>query len=121
MPTITTQLATEVTLAPELKLALLNKLREFQANALAIKALEADQAALKAEIEGVVVGAGEGAALDAGIDIDGFKVKMVYPTRTTLDPKMLVAQGVTTEQIANATVTKPTRHYVLVNVPGEGK
>lgn len=121
MPSITTQQVTEVTLSPELKVELLNKLREFQANATAIKALEADQAALKVEVEGMVVGAGEAAALDAGFDIEGFKAKMVYPTRTSLDLKTLVAQGVTTQQIENATVTEPSKHYLLISTPKDAK
>lgn len=121
MPSITTQQVTEVTLSPELKVKLLNSLREFQANAIAIKALEADQDALKVEVEGMVVGAGEGAALDAGFDIEGFKAKMVYPTRTDLDLKALVAQGVTTQQIDNAKVTKPGKHYLLINTPKDTK
>lgn len=118
-PSITTEQTVAVELAPELRNRLLLKLREYQFNAIAIKALEADNAAIKVETEGMLADAGEGAALDAGLNVEGFKVKMVYPTRSKLEPKKLVALGVSTQQIAEATVVRPGKHYVKITSPGE--
>lgn len=106
-----------VELAPEVSVSVLNKLREYESNALAIKALEADQAALKVEIDGILSDAGEAHALEGGIEVEGYRAKMVHPTRDQLDTMRLISLGVTTAQLAEATKTVPTKSYLLITSP----
>lgn len=119
MPNLSTVVTTTstVTLSPTVSAQVLNKLREYESNALAIKALEADQAALKVEIDGVLNDAGEAHALEGGIEVEGYKAKMVHPTRDQLDTMKLISMGVTTAQLAEATRSAPTKSYLLISSP----
>lgn len=119
MPNLSTVVTTTstVTLSPTVSAQVLNKLREYESNALAIKALEADQAALKVEIDGVLNDAGEAHALEGGIEVEGYKAKMVHPVRDQLDTMKLISMGVTTAQLAEATRSVPTKSYLLISSP----
>lgn len=116
LSTVVTTTST-VSLAPTVTTQVLNKLREYESNALAIKALEADQAALKVEIDGILSDAGEAHALEGGIEVEGYKAKMVHPVRDQLDTMKLISMGVTTAQLAEATRSVPTKSYLLISSP----
>lgn len=46
--------------------------------------------------------------------VSGHVVQWVFPTRTSLDERKLMAQGVTLRQIENARVTTPGKPYISV-------
>lgn len=52
---------------------------------------------------------------------DGFSVSVVRGTSSKLDPKRLVALGVSEAMIASATVTTPKRPYLMVRKTGSGE
>ena len=106
---------TEIEIAPELRLEVAAKLGEFFAIQQAIKALEADADAIKAELALTL----DEDALNAGVNVEGAgRLKLVYPTTSKLDPKKLIAQGITVAQIENATVHKPGRAYLKLSPVG---
>lgn len=47
-------------------------------------------------------------------EIEGVTVQWVFPSRTTLDKKKLLAQGVTYAEIERATVTEDTTPYISI-------
>jgi hypothetical protein len=53
------------------------------------------------------------------VALDGFKVTEVTNLRSTLDQKKLIEMGVTTDMLAEATVTKPGKPYTKVTCPGD--
>jgi hypothetical protein len=62
--------------------------------------------------------AGEYDALESGIELDGYKAKIVYGTSNTFDKKKLVGLGINLEEV---TISKPKKPYVKVSVPGRGR
>ena len=72
----------ELEVSPELRQAVATQLQDYLAIQLAIKELEAQADAIKAEVVATFDDAGELAALDAGIRVEGYgAVKMVYVRR----------------------------------------
>lgn len=119
MPSVTTEQKVEVKISPALKRRLMLKLRTYAELKANQHVIEQGLAGLRDEIEGLFVDAGEFSALQAGVKVDKFKLVHVSPVRKKLDPMRLIAQGVTTAQIEEATVTVPTRGFVKVTCPGE--
>lgn len=116
MPTLTatTTQTTEVVLAPRLKRKLLTELRAFQEVKTQISALQNALDAHKVSIEKLRVESGENS-----LGIEGFKISLVSPVRSSLDKKRLLEAGVSMAQLEQGTVTKPTKPYTKVTVPGE--
>ncbi len=113
---VTTTAPRPVSLRPSQKRALLTELRTYaelksQADAikLAMDKHKAKVATLREEIG------------ETNLEVEGFKVSYVTPTRKELDKQLLLAQGVTIGQIENATVVKPVKPYVKISLPGEAE
>lgn len=53
------------------------------------------------------------------LELEGFKVTQICGTRKTLNSQKLIAMGVSTEMLEEATETKPNRPYEKISVPGE--
>lgn len=116
---VTTTQTTEVKLTPALKTKLKAKLKIFTANKAQIQAYEHANRKIREEVEKLFVDAGEFGALQEGVKIDDCSLKHISPIKTRLDPKKLVAQGVTTAQIEAATTTTPGTSYMRITVPGD--
>lgn len=102
------------TLAPKVQTTLRQRLLEYQRNAAQIKALEAAQETLKAEIGAIQEEVGE-----TSMTIDGFTVTLVAPTRSTLNKKRLIALGCSPAWLIEATDITPTASYYKITQPGE--
>jgi len=116
--TLTTTQTTEVKLVPALKRKLLLKLRAYEELVAQAHAIKSAQTKIKGEVETLFIDADEFAALQDGAAVGDYKLKYVSPVRSSLDKKRLLAQGVTMAQIEFATVSRPTKPYVKITVPG---
>ncbi len=116
MPTLTATVTstTELILAPKIKRKLLTELKAYAELKAQRDAIDAALDSHKATIEGLREGTDE-----TSISLEGFKVTRISPTRSILDKKKLLAEGVTMGQIQNATVTKATKPYTKVTLPNE--
>ena len=112
--TLTTTQTTEVVLKPRLKAKLLTKLKTYAEIRARFKAVEAEMEAQKAEIGLLREEAGV-----TTLSIEGFKVAQVSGVRKTLNQQKLIAMGVSTEMLEEATETKPNRPYEKISCPGE--
>lgn len=120
MPGISTTQTTEIQLAPRLKQQLLDKLTQFDRNDEEIKRREAQNVKIKQEVDDIMTQAGEGNALLAGIDIDGYRVKLVTGLSTKLDKDRLKRQhGLTQADLDACSDTTPNKPYVKVTLPKE--
>lgn len=116
MPSITATVTatTEIKLNPKLKKRLLTELKGYAALKVQRDAIDHAMTKHREGIEGVLDELGE-----SSIAIEGYKSTLVAPVRKKLDPKRLVALGVSTDVIAKATTETPGKPYVKVTVPGE--
>lgn len=106
---------TELEIAPALRVEVATKLDEFFALQLAIKELEANADTIKTEL----IAALDESDLNAGVNVEGHgRLKLVYPTTSKLDPKKLIAQGITVTQLEKATVIRPGRAYLKLSSAG---
>lgn len=113
MPTVTTTQTTDVQITPAQKVRLRRQLTEYSRLGSEIEALETKRAKTKTAVEAVQVEIGA-----EKIDFEGFKITLVAGgVSKKLDEKKLVAQGVTTAQIENATVYTPKKSYTLITPP----
>lgn len=120
MPGISTTQVTEIQLAPRLKQQLLDKLTQFDRNDEEIKRREAQNVKIKQEVDDIMTQAGEGNALLAGVDIDGYRVKLVTGLSTRLDKDRLKRQhGLTQADLDACSDTKPNTPYIKVTLPKE--
>jgi hypothetical protein len=111
---LTTNQTVEVQLRPALKSKLLKRLKLYAELRAQSKALELAMDKEKAEIGAL--------REEAGVDklaIEGFSVAYVTNIRKTLIPAKLIAMGVTTSMLEEATDLKPGRPYVKISVPGQ--
>ena len=111
---LTTTQTTEVVLRPALKSKLLKRLKLYAELRAQSKALELAMDKEKAEIGAL--------REEAGVDklaIEGFSVAYVTNIRKTLIPAKLIAMGVTTSMLEEATELKPGNPYTKISVPGE--
>jgi hypothetical protein len=112
-PTITTTQTTEVQLEPKLVTKLTNELAiyaELEAE------LELSKQALDAQKSKVTQLAEQTGEKSFGVN--GHKVTLVEGTTSSLDKKKLIALGVTTAMLEEATVTKPKKAYWLITTAG---
>lgn len=113
-PTATTTETTEIKLRSALKAKLMRSLRVYAQLRTEVKALEAAMDKCK-----VGIGAMREEAGVNSLSIEGFHVTVVNPMRSTLDKQKLIAMGVTTEMLEEATVVKPGRPYERISCPGD--
>ncbi len=110
----TTTQTVEVKLKPSLKRKLLNELTAYAALHAQLKSIEAQMAVHKTTLEECVIESGE-----QSLELEGFKATMVFPVRSKLDKMLFVQQGGTLAQLENATVSTPSKHYLLISLPGQ--
>ena len=103
----------QVKLSPKVQARLLNDLKAYASAKANRDVLEQSMKNYRGDIEQIMVEAGE-----ERIEVDGFKTTMIAPVRKKLDPKRLVALGVSMDIIAQATVEEPGTPYVKVSLPG---
>lgn len=117
MPSLTTaqqgKLDLKPSLEPRLKRKLLTELKTYAQLAMQAKAVEKAMEKHKGAIAKL-----RDEQDEVSIEVDDFKVTLVAPLRSTLDKQKLIAQGVTTAQIEEATVVTPVRPYVKITLPG---
>ena len=112
--TISVTSTEEVVLTPGLKRKLQLTLKAYAELKQQAKALEAQLTAQKGVIEQLREQTGE-----VSFKLDGFTVTLIAGTRKTLSKEKLIAMGVTTTMLAEATVETPTKPYTKVTIPGE--
>ena len=83
-----------------------------------LKRLEEERTAALERIEHAFEDAGEGVALDNGVAISGFRLKVVRRIVKTLDKKRLIGMGVSVAMLEEATVSHPAKRYLKVTLPG---
>ncbi len=110
----TTTVTTVVQLSPLLKRKLLTEFKVYATLKAQQNALQAQLDASKAKIHGFREQSGEKA-----LTIDGFKTTLVEPVRAQLDKKKFVELGGSLEMLENATVSKPTKAYEKITLPGD--
>lgn len=105
---------TELKLAPTIRRRLLTELAVYARLDEQLKALELAKSKQKGKIDTL--------REEVGVDsltIDGYKVTVVAPTRSKLEPKKLIALGVSQAMIEEATVVVPGKAYLKISLPGE--
>lgn len=112
--TVTTTTTTVVKLTPALKKKLIVELKTYTSLRDQKKALELAMKKHSGAVEEIMETAGE-----SSLEVDGFKTTIIAPVRKKLDPKRLVALGVSTETIAKATTEVPGTPYVKISKAGE--
>ena len=119
MPTVTTTVKRTVTLRTQLRMAIMPRLAEYARLAIQEAALRAELTNRKHQLEEMFENAGQAEVLDSGLDIEGFKLKIVRGMQTSLDKKFLMEEyGVTAEMLEAATTSKPKKPYLKVTLPG---
>lgn len=113
-PVATATTVTEVKLKPAVRKKLLTSLATYATLKAKYDELGEQLAKAKGTVEDAFEATGE-----MKLEIEGFKTTLVSPIRTKLDPKKLIAQGVTTAQIEAATITQPGKSYVKITLPGD--
>lgn len=109
-----TTTTTEITLKPAIRRRLLTELQAYQELKAEKERIEAAMDAHKAVIGDLRESTGV-----TSLELEGFKITHVTPTRSTLDEKKLVELGCALAWIEEATVIKPTRSFNKVTCPGE--
>ena len=112
--TVTTTTKEEVKIKPILRTRLLKRLRVYGELRTQLKAIEAAMDKEKTEIGKIREEVGV-----TSLSLNGYKITQVSPLRSTLDKQKLIAMGVTTDMLEEATVTKPGRPYEKVTCPGD--
>lgn len=115
-PVVNATTTTEVKILPTVKRRLLGELKAYEELKFQAKALDLAMEKHKAAIATIRESIGA-----TTLDVDGFKVTYVSPVRSVLEKKLLLDNGVTMAQIESATVTKPTKPYTKISLPGEGE
>lgn len=113
-PTVTATTTHKVALKPTVKRRLLQELKAFAELKGQLKAIEHAMEGHKGAIAAIREETGE-----TTLELEGFKITYVTPTRSSLDKGLLLAQGVSMAQIEQATTVVPTKPYVKVSLPGE--
>src|ERR1035437_4818022 len=113
MLTATTTVTQTVELSPQLKRQLLNELRAYQGLKSQQDALELAIDNKKANIGRLREKSGEKA-----LELEGYKISLVEPVRKELDKKRFVELGWSLAMLENATVSRPTKSYEKISLPG---
>lgn len=119
MPTVTTTVKQTVKLRPALRTQIVMQLTEYGRLAIQEAALRAELTNRKHQLEAAFESAGQADVLDSGVDVDGYRLKIVHSVSTMLNKKFLMEEyGVTAEMLEAATTTKPKKPYLKVTLPG---
>lgn len=119
---VTTEVRTEVKLAPALKTKLMKRLKRYAELSELIKAAQLEQETIKDDVDRDFTDAGEGNALFNGCAVDSFRVKMVCGTTSKLDEDALMKDhGLTRADLDACTDTKPSKPYVKITPPEKPK
>lgn len=117
---ITTTQTTEVTVSARIRQMLKARLEEHLHLAKQIKELEGRKSRIQKEVDELFAKEGQAAALDAGTDIDGIRVKKVGGVTRTLDKEALMdACELTAEELEAFYDSKPKRPHIKISAPGE--
>ena len=112
--TVTATTTTEVKLRPALRRKLLTELRAYATIDEQMKVLQHAKDKRKDTIGKIREEVGE-----QSISLEGFKVTLVAPVRSTLNKLKLIAQGVTVAMIEAATDIVPGKAYERITLPNE--
>ncbi len=112
--TATVTTTREIKLSVSIRRKLLTELHAFQE-------LKAQRDAIDGALEmhKATIGRLRESTGETSLELEGFKITHVSPTRSTLDKKKLVELGCALAWIEEATVTKPTKQFDKVTCPGE--
>jgi hypothetical protein len=113
-PTATATTTHTVNIAPRLRRKWLQELKAYAELKSNLKVIEHAMEGHKTTISALLEESGETA-----VELDGFKVTHVTPTRTTLSKEKLLLAGVTMAQIEAATETKAVKAFDKISCPGE--
>lgn len=117
---VKTSATLDVKLQPRVRAQLRTQCSEYVDLARQIDALKARQDAIKEFVETSLVKAGETDALMDGLDIDGFKVKMVCGVSKKLDEVALMkAHGLSRADLDAHVVEKDNKPYIRISSPKE--
>ena len=116
--TITVTTVQEVKLATTVRRKVLTELRTYAELATQAAVLKQAMEKAKNTAHTLLKDAGHEKALEAGMEIDGFKAKLVKGSRKKLDKGILIQLGVTEEMLEEASPEVPTKPYVLITPPG---
>lgn len=118
MPSLSTDTQTEqITdatqiLRPVVQKRLQAAFKQYEDVSTQIALLEEQKAQVKKAIAAIRDGAGV-----TSLELAGYKTTLVSPVSSRIDPKRLLAQGITEAQIKAATVVKPGASYEKVTTP----
>ena len=116
--TVTTTTTTTVKLAPKLRAQLLKLCQAWEvANHLSKKG-EAGKKEATSAVDKLMSDAGEFRALEEGVEVDRFKAKVVFPTRTAWDEEKL-RKYLTPAQMEECKTTTPGTSYVKISAGKE--
>lgn len=102
-------------LDPQQQQMLLKRLEEYTRLKTEADRIESALRKLRHDVEHLFSDAGATGLLIEGAEINGFKVKLITPTRTEIDKKKLLELGINLREVE---VTKPGTPYVRVTKPG---
>lgn len=119
MPRLSTATAvsaeTEITVKPSVRRRLLLEFKKYQKLKTTLDETQAEMDAIKDSIQALREQTGE-----KGLLVEGYRTKLVEPTRKIVNWKKIYADGVmTTAQRTNYTDNKPTKAYEKITLPGE--
>jgi hypothetical protein len=114
-PTVVATTTHELKLKPAARQKLLTKLRSYQALHAHKKMIEADMDKLKAEVGILRNETGE-----QSIEIDGFRVTLVAPTRKKFNPKLYVKLGGDLDIYNQANEETLVAPYEKISLPSSG-
>lgn len=118
--TTTVVQTTTVALKAHVKQMLKTRIEEHARLAAEITEKESRQKRIRQEVEEMFAKEGQTAALEAGTEIDGHKVKLVKGNTTTLDKVGLMqAVGLTPDELNAFYESKPKKPYIKISKAGE--
>jgi hypothetical protein len=114
--TVTTTSTQVVKLSPTVKRKLLMTVKTYAGLKTQRDALDHAMKGHRATVEELLEEAGQ-----TTLDIEGYKTTIIAPVKTKLDPKKLIALGVSADIIEKATISTAGTPYVKITVPGSKK
>lgn len=116
---VTTTAKVDVKLAPKTRQMVVTRAEEHLKLAKIVREATARQKRIRKEVEDLFVKEKQGKALANGVDLDGFKMKMVCGTTRRLNKEKLVELGADPEWLEEAMEETPNEPYVKISAPGE--
>lgn len=112
--TVTTTSTQQVKLSPSLKKKLVLSLKTYTALRDQKQAIESAMKKHSSAVSDILAEAGE-----MSLEVEGHKATVMTPVRKKLDPKRLIALGISTEILAKATTETPGMPWVKISKVGE--